>query len=265
MFTSRPRYLPRPRDRSRGPPKIHDSGTFGGRRRFLEPLDPATETGRVSRSPALAVTRSIAVMNSALTVIDPAAPRCRNPIAIGPNPDELRCSCGTHHTYWKRSRIASVFVALGKTGRGYHDPSHPRYRGRNNGEKRVGHTSSPNVNAASCSNYLRLWLGLCGLPPIVRPLSAQRVADGPIVTDNLGHGQWSPLSTCFTGSLAPQASPGAVMWVTARQSVTALAAGAPLWNSARHQGLRLAFRHVYGALGSTQRTAAASVGLMLSP
>jgi len=91
-------------------------------------------------------------MNSALTVIDPAAPRCRNPIAIGPNPDELRCSCGTHHTYWKRSRIASVFVALGKTGRGYHDATHPRYRGRNNGEKRVGHTSRPNVNAASCSN-----------------------------------------------------------------------------------------------------------------
>jgi hypothetical protein len=208
-------------------------------------------------------------MNSALTVIDPAAPRCRNPIAVGPDPDELRCSCGTHHTYWKRSRIASVFVALGKTGRGYHDATQPRYRGRNNGEKRIGHTSSPNVNAASCSNCASptrgSGSGFAGLPPIVEPLFAQRVADGPKVTDDLGHGQWSPLSTCSTGSLPPQASPGAVMWVTARQSVTALAAGAPLGNSARPEGLRLAFRHVYGALGSMQRTAAASVGLTHSP
>jgi hypothetical protein len=32
---------------------------------------------------------AFAVMNSPLTVIDPAAPRCCNPIAIGANRDEL--------------------------------------------------------------------------------------------------------------------------------------------------------------------------------
>ena len=95
---------------------------------------------------------AFAVMNSPLTVIDPAAPRCRNPIAIGANRGQLRYGRGADHNYWKRSGIANVFVALGESGRGYRDASHPRHGGRNNGEKRSGHTSRPQVNAAFCSN-----------------------------------------------------------------------------------------------------------------
>ena len=44
-------------------------------------------TGRKSRF--IALVARVAVMNSPLTVVDPAAPRRRNPIAIGANRDEL--------------------------------------------------------------------------------------------------------------------------------------------------------------------------------
>ena len=48
----------------------------------------------------MALITAFAVMNAPLTVIDPAAPRCRNPIAIGSNRDEFRCGCGADHNYW---------------------------------------------------------------------------------------------------------------------------------------------------------------------
>ena len=141
---------------------LHVPGGFGQDARSSVPRWSSralTPGSRVSPLFGVAATRSVAVMNSALTVIDPAAPRCRNPIAIGANPNELRCGCGTDHTYWKRSGIGSMFVALGKTGRGYRDASHPRHGGRNNGEKRIGHRPSPQVNAVFCSNRS---LATCG-------------------------------------------------------------------------------------------------------
>jgi hypothetical protein len=79
-------------------------------------------------------------MNSPLTVIDPTAPRRRNPIAIGANRDELGYGWGADHNYWKRGAIANVFVALGEGGRGYRHASQPR--NRNNGEKRIAHDIS---------------------------------------------------------------------------------------------------------------------------
>jgi hypothetical protein len=93
--------------------------------------------------PALAATWSVAVMNSPLTVIDPAAPSRRNPIAIGANGDELRCGRGVNYDDWTRS----VFVALGEAGCRYRHASHPRNGDRNNSERRMGHDiSGPEVN-----------------------------------------------------------------------------------------------------------------------
>ena len=69
----------------------------------------------MSRSIALAAAR-IAVMNSPLTVVDPAAPRRRNPIAIGANGNELQCGRGIDDDEWTRSGVANVLVALGEAG-----------------------------------------------------------------------------------------------------------------------------------------------------
>jgi hypothetical protein len=68
----------------------------------------------------------------------------------------------------------------------------------------------------------RLMLGLRRLPPVIQPLPAQRAAYGLKVIDDLGHCQSSALSTFSARMLPPQNGARAVMWVTPRQSVTAL-------------------------------------------
>ena len=92
----------------------------------------------MSRSIALPATR-VAVMNSPLTVIDPAAPRRRNPIATGAHGDELRYGRWVDHEDCARSRVASVLVALGEAGCRCRHASHPHNGDRNNGERRMGH------------------------------------------------------------------------------------------------------------------------------
>jgi hypothetical protein len=95
------------------------------------------EPGSMPRS--IALVARVAVMNSPLTVIDPAAPRRRNPIAIGANGGELWCGRGVDHDERMRSGVVNVFVALGEAGRGYRYASHPRNGDRNNSERRMGH------------------------------------------------------------------------------------------------------------------------------
>jgi len=91
--------------------------------------------------------RRVAVMNSRLTVIDPAAPRRCNPIAIGANGDELRCGRGGDLDDWTRSDVANVLVALGEAGCRYRHASHARKGDRNSGERRMGHDiSRPKVS-----------------------------------------------------------------------------------------------------------------------
>jgi hypothetical protein len=91
--------------------------------------------------------RRVAVMNSPLTFIDPAAPRRRNPIAIGANGDELRPGRGGDLDDWTRSDVANVLVALGEAGSRYRHASHARKGDRNSGERRMGHDiSRPKVN-----------------------------------------------------------------------------------------------------------------------
>ena len=72
-------------------------------------------TGRKSRF--IALVARVAVMNSPLTIIDPATPSRRNPVAIGASGDELRCGRGVDHDERTRSGVANVFVALGEAGR----------------------------------------------------------------------------------------------------------------------------------------------------
>jgi hypothetical protein len=78
-------------------------------------------------------------MNSPLTVIDSAAPRRRNPIAIGADGDELRCGRGVDLDDWPRSDVADVIVALGEARYRYRHASHARKGDRNSGERRMGH------------------------------------------------------------------------------------------------------------------------------
>jgi hypothetical protein len=92
------------------------------------------DTGRTSRF--IALVARVAVMNSPLTIIDPAAPSRRNPVAIGAGGDELRCGRGVDHDEWTRNGVANVFVALGEAGRRYRYASYPD---RNNGERQIGH------------------------------------------------------------------------------------------------------------------------------
>jgi hypothetical protein len=84
----------------------------------------------------------VAVMNSPLTVVDPAAPGRRNPIAIGANGDELRCGRGRDLDDWTRSDVANVLVPLGEAGCRYRDASDARKGRRNSGERRMGHDIS---------------------------------------------------------------------------------------------------------------------------
>ena len=100
----------------------------------------------MSRSIALAATR-VAVMNSPLTVIDPAAPRRRNPIAVGADGDELRYRRGVDHDDGTGNDVANVLAALGEAGCRCRHASHPRNGSRNNGERRMGHDiARPKVN-----------------------------------------------------------------------------------------------------------------------
>src|SRR5215467_13469833 len=89
----------------------------------------------------------VAVMNSPLTVIDPAAPRRRNPIAIGTNGDELRSGRGGDLDDWTRSGVTNVLVAVGEAGCRYRHAGYSRKGDRNSGERRMGHDiSRPKVN-----------------------------------------------------------------------------------------------------------------------
>jgi hypothetical protein len=136
-------------------------------------------------------------MDSPLTVIDPAAPRCRNPIAIGANRDELGYGWGADHNYWTRSGIANVFVALGEGGRGYRHASHPR--NRNNGEQRITHgIISPGRNSKLLPKLyhmisrILLVMSAPGTPPAIhleRLDPSEPVRVGPFLTHSRS---WAP-------------------------------------------------------------------------
>jgi hypothetical protein len=64
-------------------------------------------------SRSMALVACVAVMNSPLTVIDPATPSRRNPIAIGANGNELRRGRGIDDDVWTRSGVPNVFVTPG--------------------------------------------------------------------------------------------------------------------------------------------------------
>ena len=109
------------------------------------PYGDGTHPAGMSRS--IALVARVAVMNSPLTIVDPAAPRRRNPIAIGANGNELRCGRGIDHDDWTRSGVANVLVALGEACCRYRHASHPRNRDRNNSETRMCHDiSRPKVD-----------------------------------------------------------------------------------------------------------------------
>jgi hypothetical protein len=117
------------------------------RRESREARGPAADTRRTPYGWQL---RRVAVMNSRLTVIDPAAPRRRNPITIGANGDELWCGRGGDLDDWTRTGVANVLMALGEAGCRYRHASHARKGNRHSGERRTGHDiSKPKVNMCS--------------------------------------------------------------------------------------------------------------------
>jgi hypothetical protein len=108
-------------------------------RNYWQARGPAADTGRTPYGWQL---MRVAVMNSRLTLIDPAAPRRRNPIAIGANGDELWCGRRGDLDDWTRSDVANVVMALGEAGCRYRHASHAHKSDRHSGERRMGHDIS---------------------------------------------------------------------------------------------------------------------------
>jgi hypothetical protein len=125
----------------------------------------------------------VAVMDSPLTLIDPAAPRRRNPIAIGANGDELRCSRGRDLDDWTRSDVANVLMALGETRRRH--ASHAHEGDRNSGERRMGHDiSRPKVNMFEVVlRSFQIWL----------PITAFGAIHGPGETSSYDYNRFATL------------------------------------------------------------------------